>query len=86
MGSCSNKGIINLPWRLMMTTLFAIDGVIVHELVHLKHFDHSKDFHAVLREYLPDYDERYAELNRCLYTMRCEGWMEPLKPKSTGKP
>lgn len=36
----------------------AIDYVIVHELAHIKHKNHSKAFYALIEKYLPDYKER----------------------------
>ena len=39
----------------MMTPLFVIDYVIVHELSHLKFLDHSKNFWALVEKNLPQY-------------------------------
>ena len=36
----------------------AIDLVVVHELCHIKVKNHSRDFYALLEQYLPDYKER----------------------------
>ena len=36
----------------------AIDYVVVHELAHIKHHNHSKDFYSLISEYLPDYKDR----------------------------
>ena len=35
-----------------------IDYVIVHELAHIKHHNHSPAFYALIAEFLPDYKER----------------------------
>jgi len=43
-GSCSSKGNLNFTWRLIMAPLQVIDYVIVHELVHIKEKNHSKNF------------------------------------------
>ncbi len=45
-GSCSNKGNINLSWRLLMCPVDIIFSIIVHELTHLIHFNHSKKFYS----------------------------------------
>ena len=39
-----------------------IDYVIIHELSHLVHFDHSKEFWETVREYMPDYKKAVAIL------------------------
>jgi predicted metal-dependent hydrolase len=41
-----------------------IEYVIAHELVHLRHQEHSKAFWAVLGRALPDYERRKEELRR----------------------
>jgi len=56
-GSCSEKGNINLNWRLIMAPLHIIDYVIVHEMCHLKVMNHSKDFWTLVESVLPDYRE-----------------------------
>ena len=57
-GSCSKKGSINYSWRLMLYPKEAWEYVVVHELCHLKHFDHSAAFWQTVEKYLPDYKER----------------------------
>jgi hypothetical protein len=49
-GSCNNRGEVSLNYLLMMTPLFVIDYVIVHELSHLKFLDHSKNFWALVEK------------------------------------
>lgn len=43
-GSCTRQSAIRLSWRLICLPAAALDYVIVHELVHLRHFDHSSAF------------------------------------------
>lgn len=43
-GSCTRQGAVRLSWRLVCLPAAALDYVIVHELVHLRHFDHSSAF------------------------------------------
>ena len=57
-GSCSGKNGICYSWRLMAYPEAAIDYVVVHELAHIRHKNHGKDFYALIGQYLPDYRER----------------------------
>ena len=63
-GSCSSEGHICYSWRLMQYPPEAIDYVIVHELSHLKHMNHSPAFHALVAKYLPDHKARRALLKK----------------------
>ena len=57
-GSCSFKGTLSFTWRLVMAPLDIIDYVVLHELVHLKHKNHSKAFWLNVQAYMPDFNER----------------------------
>ncbi len=61
-GSCSSKGHICFSWRLMMYPDAAIDYVVVHELAHLRHMNHSREFYREIERVLPDYRERESML------------------------
>ena len=63
-GSCSSEGHICYSWRLMQYPPEAIDYVIVHELAHLKHMNHSPAFYALVAKYLPDHKARRALLKK----------------------
>jgi predicted metal-dependent hydrolase len=54
-GSCNSRGEVSFNYFLMMTPLFVIDYVIVHELCHLVYLDHSKNFWDLVAKYFPDY-------------------------------
>lgn len=57
-GSCSGKNGLCFSYRLMMYPKEAIDYVVVHELAHIKHHDHSPRFWGLVAEYMPDYKAR----------------------------
>ncbi|MBQ4613251.1 MAG: M48 family metallopeptidase [Clostridia bacterium] len=61
-GSCSSKNSLCFSWRLMQYSLEAIDYVVVHELAHIRHHDHSAAFHALVESVLPDHRARRALL------------------------
>ena len=56
-GSCSSKGNLNFNWRLIMAPPRVIDYLIIHELTHLEHQDHSKRFWDKISKRFPDYEE-----------------------------
>jgi len=54
-GSCHHDGRIYFNWRLIMAPEHVIDYVMVHELCHLIHANHSKDFWALVQSVFPAY-------------------------------
>ena len=57
-GSCSARGNLCFSWRLAMAPREVIDYVIVHELAHIEHKDHSRQFWDRVERVLPDYRSR----------------------------
>ena len=57
-GSCSGKNGICFSLYLMRYPEAAIDYVVVHELAHIRHHDHSPAFYAEVARVMPDYRER----------------------------
>lgn len=51
-GSCNSHGIVTLNTMMMQLSYVHIDYIIVHELAHLRHMNHSKDFHDLVRSIL----------------------------------
>ena len=54
-GSCSERGTLSFNWRLMLAPPAVLDYVVVHELCHLTHMDHSKAFWTLVESVCPDY-------------------------------
>ena len=57
-GSCSGKNSLCFSYELMLYPDEAIDYVVVHELAHIKHRNHSAQFYSLIGKYLPDYKTR----------------------------
>jgi predicted metal-dependent hydrolase len=53
-----------LNWRIVQAPHRLIDYVVAHELVHLRHADHTRDFWTDLGVVMPEYEERREELRR----------------------
>jgi hypothetical protein len=54
-GSCSVRGTISLNWRLIQVPETVRDYIILHELTHLRHLNHSPRFWAAVEGVCPDY-------------------------------
>lgn len=54
-GSCSARGNISLNWRLLLLPRALAEYVIVHELCHLRHLDHSPAFWQLVATLVPDH-------------------------------
>ena len=63
-GSCSANNSLCFSVFLMGYSEELIDYVIVHELSHIIHHDHSKQFWETVKKYMPDYKERRARLRQ----------------------
>ena len=58
-GSCnSQRKSLNFSWRLIMAPPEIVDYVVVHELCHLRHANHSAAFWAEVEGIMPDYKQR----------------------------
>ena len=62
-GSCSGTNRLCFSWRLMLYPKEAIDYVVVHELSHIVHKNHSAAFYDLIASYLPDW-KRLRQLLR----------------------
>lgn len=61
-GSCSSKGNLNFNYRLYYMPQHLMDYVIVHELSHRRHMDHSKEFWNEVGRFYPEYKKCVEEL------------------------
>ena len=70
-GSCSNRGNLNFNWLLILAPPSIVDYIVVHELCHFHHPNHSAAFWETVRSALPDYKERrkWLKTNTELLTM-----------------
>ena len=57
-GSASRRGNLSFNWRLLLAPLEVLDYVVVHELTHLEHLNHSPRFWSRIEQILPDYKPR----------------------------
>ena len=69
-GSCSSRNNINLNFLLIMAPLKVIDYVIIHELVHTVHKNHSVNFWNAVEEIMPNYKEAKHWLKENGYRLR----------------
>lgn len=61
-GRCSSNGNISMNVELVKYKRDIIDYVMLHEICHLKHMNHSKDFWSMVAFYMPDYKDRMKVL------------------------
>ncbi|MHA1827129.1 MAG: M48 family metallopeptidase [Candidatus Heimdallarchaeaceae archaeon] len=63
-GSCTKNNILNFNFRIVMAPITLLHYVVAHELCHIKYKDHSKQFWALLKTVMPDYEQRKERLRR----------------------
>ena len=56
-GSCSSRGTLSFNYRLIFAPPVILDYVVVHELCHLTHMNHSKSFWNMVASVMPEYKE-----------------------------
>jgi hypothetical protein len=57
-GSCSTSGGINFAWNIIMAPEPVLDYLVVHELCHLIHHNHSAEYWNLVQSIIPDHRER----------------------------
>jgi hypothetical protein len=63
-GSCSSKANLNFNYKIIFLEPQFSDYLIVHELCHLKEFNHSKNFWSLVEKTIPNYKEINHKLRR----------------------
>ncbi len=63
-GSCSSRDNITLNKALCYVPHHLAEYVVVHELVHMRVFNHGREFKAMMSQYLPDWKAREEELKK----------------------
>lgn len=57
-GSCSSQRNLYFNWKCIMTPSPVLDYLVVHEMSHMVHMNHSTDFWNLVETILPDYKKR----------------------------
>lgn len=78
-GSCSAKGGLNFNWRLILAPPEVLDYVVVHELCHLLHMNHSRSFWERVARVLPEYKRQRDWLKEHGYELYIDD--APLAPQ-----
>ena len=68
-GAAKLRGTIRLNWRIIQAPMRLVDYVVVHELVHLRHRGHGRDYWQAVGRVMPDYERRREDLKRCGITL-----------------
>lgn len=77
-GSCSTSGTLSFNYRLMFAPLRVLDYVVVHELCHLTHMNHSRNFWNLVGSVMPEYKEHRAWLKQHGRELNIEDHMKRL--------
>ncbi len=63
-GSCSSTGTLSFNWRLIMVPHTVMEYVVIHELAHMVHANHSTAYWAFVSQYYPAYKEARSWLRK----------------------
>lgn len=82
-GSCTPDGLISLNWRLLMAPPEVLRYVVVHELCHRRHLDHSQRFWRLVEKQMPEHAQWRGWLREhgaSLHTVLPKSGPEPRQP------
>ena len=68
-GTCTSKRVLRFSWRLILCPIEILDYVVVHELSHIRHMNHSQEFWTCVAAVLPDHKNRRKWLKAHAYYM-----------------
>ena len=77
-GSCSSRGTLSFNYRLIFAPSIILDYVVVHELCHLTHMNHSKDFWNLVASVMPDYKIHRICVREIGWDLTLENHMEKM--------
>jgi len=63
-GTCNSKGNLYFNWKIIMAPIEVLDYLVVHEMAHLRHLNHSAKFWDIVGNILPDYQVRRKTLKK----------------------
>lgn len=63
-GSCSRKGNLNFNYKILLVPEKFANYIIVHELCHLKEFNHSEKFWSLVEKTIPEYRKIVKEMRK----------------------
>jgi predicted metal-dependent hydrolase len=63
-GSCSGQGNISLNYNLLFLRPQLVRYILLHELCHTVHFNHSQSFYQLLATFIPDHQQLRAEMKQ----------------------
>lgn len=74
-GSCTAKGNLNFNCLIVLMPREVLDSIVVHELCHRRHMDHSKEFYAEIDKIFPEYKKwnKWLKENGDVYLKRAGG-------------
>jgi predicted metal-dependent hydrolase len=76
-GSCSSEASLSFNWRLVMAPPRVLEYIVIHELAHIRHHDHSRRFWSFVAKFCPDYAKHEQWLDdhndRIMLTGRATG-------------
>lgn len=75
-GSCSSRGTLSFNYRLIFAPPEVLDYVVVHELCHLTHMNHSKDFWNMVGSVMPEYKTYKSWLREHGHELTLEHYLE----------
>lgn len=73
-GSCRRDGRLLFSWKAVFLYPEDLDYLVVHELCHLRYFDHSKAFWWMVSTQIPNYKERIRHMEEVASRLSAQGW------------